>query len=163
MGAHFRLQLPQAGFGRVHLQGSEAACGHTGVIQNVAAAGGTLLRRLTGQQRVHGLPGAAGRLVEEGLSVEVDALQVSGGAHVEQVPGHQLVPVHPQAFQVEYDAIDGCEGDTDMLIYRSDSFSVQGLKDTVNGLLQGNLRLWSSLGVIFLLCFFLCIISWFFS
>lgn len=44
----------------------------------------------------------------EGLSVEVDALDVRGGAHVEEVPAGQLLGVHPEALQAVNDAVDGC-------------------------------------------------------
>lgn len=66
----------------------------------------TVLVMLTGQQRVDGLPVAGDLLVNERLSVEVDALKVFGRTHVDQVPAHQLVGVHPQALQVVYDAVD---------------------------------------------------------
>lgn len=62
---------------------------------------------LTRQHWVDGLSVADGLLVEERLSVEVDTLKVFGRAHVDQVPAHKLVGVHPQALQVVYNAIDG--------------------------------------------------------
>jgi len=52
---------------------------------------------LTRQQRVDGLPVAGDLLVDERLSVEVNALKVFGRAHVDQVPADQLLGVHPQA------------------------------------------------------------------
>lgn len=52
--------------------------------------------RLTGQQRKDGLSVAVSVFVQESLSMEVDTLVVSGGTHVNQVPGHKLVHVHPQ-------------------------------------------------------------------
>lgn len=45
--------------------------------------------------------------MKERLSMEVDTVEVFGRAHVDQVPGHKLVGVHPQALQTVYDAIDG--------------------------------------------------------
>lgn len=41
--------------------------------------------------------------------MEVDTVEVFGRAHVDQVPGHQLIGVHPQALQVVDNAIDGLE------------------------------------------------------
>ncbi len=61
----------------------------------------------TRQQWVDGLSVAGGLLVEKRLPVEVDTLKVFGRTHVDQVPTHELVGVHPQALQVEYNAIDG--------------------------------------------------------
>lgn len=62
---------------------------------------------LTRQKWVDGLSVAGDLLVEERLPVEVDTLKVFGGTHVDQVPAHKLVGVHPQALQVVYNAIDG--------------------------------------------------------
>lgn len=67
--------------------------------------------QLTRQQWVDGLSVAGGLLVEECLSVEVDTLKVFGRTHVDQVPAHKLVGVHPQALQVVYNAIDGLGND----------------------------------------------------
>lgn len=52
---------------------------------------------------------AGGLFVKECLSMEVDTVEVSGRAHVDQVPGHKLVGVHPQALQAVYNPIDGLE------------------------------------------------------
>lgn len=65
--------------------------------------------RPTRQQRVDSVSVAGGLFVKEGLSMEVDAVEVFGRAHVDQVPGHKLLGVHPQALQTVYDAIDGLE------------------------------------------------------
>lgn len=62
---------------------------------------------LTRQQWVDGLSVALDLLVYERLSMEVDALKVFRRTHVDQVPAHQLVGVHPQALQAVYNAIDG--------------------------------------------------------
>lgn len=64
---------------------------------------------LTRQQRKDGLSVAVSVFVQESLSMEVDTLVVSGRTHVNQVPVHELVGVHPQTLQVVYDAIDGWE------------------------------------------------------
>lgn len=52
---------------------------------------------------------AGGLFVKERLSMEVDTVEVVGRAHVDQVPGHKLVGVHPQALQTVYNPIDGLE------------------------------------------------------
>lgn len=39
--------------------------------------------------------------------MEVDTLEVFGRTHVDQMPAHELVSVHPQALQVVYNAVDG--------------------------------------------------------
>lgn len=51
---------------------------------------------LTRQQRKDGLSVAVNVFVQESLSVEVDSLIVAGRTHVNQVPVHKLVGVHPQ-------------------------------------------------------------------
>lgn len=61
----------------------------------------------TRQQRVDGLSVAGDLLVKECLSMEVDTLEVFGRTHVDQMPTHKLVGVHPQALQVVYNAVDG--------------------------------------------------------
>lgn len=65
--------------------------------------------RPTRQQRVDGLSVAAGLLMKECLSMEVDTVEVFGRAHVDQMPGCKLVGVHPEALQIVYNAIDGLE------------------------------------------------------
>lgn len=61
----------------------------------------------TRQQWVDSLSVAGGLLVDERLPMEVDTLKVIGGTHVDQVPAHKLLGVHPQALQGIYDTIDG--------------------------------------------------------
>lgn len=65
--------------------------------------------RPTRQQREDSLSVAGGLFVKERLSMEVDTVEVFGRAHVDQVPGHKLLGVHPQALQTVYNAIDGLE------------------------------------------------------
>ncbi len=64
---------------------------------------------------------ACGLLVEECLSVEVDTLKVFGRTHVDQVPAHKLVGIHPQALQVIYNAIDGLKQKQKDIFYHSHS------------------------------------------
>lgn len=62
---------------------------------------------LTRQKRVDSLSVACDLLVKERLSMEVDTLEVFGRTHVDQVPAHKLLGIHPQALQVVNNAIDG--------------------------------------------------------
>lgn len=62
---------------------------------------------LTRQKRVDSLSVACGLLVKERLSMEVDTLEVFGRTHVDQVPAHKLLGIHPQALQIVNNAIDG--------------------------------------------------------
>lgn len=102
--------------------------------------------------------------MQEGLSMEVDTLVVSGRTHVNQVPVHQLVGVHPQTLQVVYDSVDGWEqrktSDTTSLCLESLTIHDTATK---NRGLQWNMSFFLNSGPIILLRLFLCTISWFFS
>lgn len=52
---------------------------------------------LTRQQWVDSVSVAGALLVDKGLSMEVDTLNIFGRAHVDQVPTRKLVGVHSQA------------------------------------------------------------------
>lgn len=73
--------------------------------------------RLTRQQWVDGMSVADSLLMKKCLSMEVDTVEVFGRAHVDQVPGHKLVGVHPQPLQTVYNAIDGLEYSRQKIIH----------------------------------------------
>lgn len=102
---------------------------------------------LTRQQRVDSLSVTGGLLVKERLSMEVDTLEVFGRTHVDQVPAHKLVGIHPQALQAVYNAIDGLGNNRqkDIFFYQfwsGDYFSVllltslEGMEEKVSQLVN---------------------------